>query len=227
MNNTSFITYSCSEKELSGNLSILPNEVLAHIFSYIPSHIDQKPLFSVCKRFAALAAKSFYSNRWLAKASFYQSLFTVKRLLKDERAEPSVKNNFALSLSISSCSTSIALELLDHPKLKLAEETSELFDSAVRYGLKEVVERFLKYPNIETIVDLQRLFLTAVKSNQREIVEIFLKQKRIDPSENLHEVFRLAISDEMRTELVKDERIQKILKNNKKDDFKPNHCSII
>lgn len=138
-------------------------------------------------------------------------------LLKDNRIEPSLKNNISLIQAVKKGFTDIVDILLKHNKFDPSILDNNLFIEAAKYGNIDIIKLLLLDNRVNPSAQNNRAFIEAVKNHNIDIIKLLLQDNRIDPSSQNNEAFIWAIKGgdmNIINLLLQDKRVDPSAQNN-------------
>lgn len=183
-------TFSKDINEPAGAFSVVPTDILKDIFSNIPLYPDGYKLFSVCKRFAAIAYAFFdptiRNNMWFINACFKNHTATILRLLTDPRFNISHASQaiyHGITFACISSNITVVRAFLNHPRINLTlTKEIEPFFYACQHGQIEIVRELLKDNRIDPAARDNAAIKEACRKGYTEVIRELLKDERVDPS---------------------------------------------
>lgn len=178
-----FINQSPSRDNPDGYFSILPREIIEHIFSFIPPNKGDPRLFVVCKLFEDIAKYCYRIEHqiWIKKACLDGRIEIVKKLLKNPYVDPSIDDNYPIIYSSLRGYDKIIVELLKDSRVNPAAQNNFAIQGASANAHMEVVSVLLKDSRVDPSANGNYAIRIATVYNNISVKEELLKDPRVTP----------------------------------------------
>ncbi|MCI0382818.1 MAG: ankyrin repeat domain-containing protein [Chlamydiae bacterium] len=198
------------------NFSWIPNEVIAHIFSYL--NVKDCRISEVSRLWNALAIRYLNPNTpttkdqiWLTKVITSGHTNLAIDLIKfNQWINPGANNNAAIQLASQNGHFKVVKELLEDSRVDPSANNNEAIRNASEKGHLEVVKELLNDPRVDPSTNNNEAIRKASENNHPKVVKELLQDSRVNPSVNYNEAIRVASSigySEVVKELLKDRRV--------------------
>lgn len=191
-----------SQKENKSTDTCSPNHTNAdtdskkttNFFNDLPDKVSLKIFSLIDHRDVLLVNKLFYKIGWLAfdpginsssmlrGAVKARDIASVKKLLQDERIDPSAKNNYALKKACRKGFTRIVTLLLAHPKVDPGAEDNYAIKFASERGHAKVVRLLLAHEKVDPSSEDNRAIILACRYGHKKVVKLLLAHPKVDPT---------------------------------------------
>jgi len=106
----------------------------------------------------------------------------VRMFLDEFKADPSVKDNFAVLAASKNGHIDIVRLFLDDPRVSLTTENDDVLNMACKKGQLDLVRIFLAENRIDPTANDGRAFATACEGGYVDVAKLMMEDSRIDPS---------------------------------------------
>ncbi len=128
-----------------------------------------------------------YRNYGYVDSDDHSKVFFL--LLRDNRIDPSIKNNFAITEASRQGKTKLVKLLLQDKRVNPAANDNEAIREAC-YENNEIVKLLLQDKRVDPAANNNEVILVASRRGYADIVELLLKDTRVDPTANDNEPIR-------------------------------------
>jgi hypothetical protein len=123
-------------------------------------------------------------NNLFEEAVGLNNVELLELLLQDVRADPSVKNNYAIRLASCKGHLTVVDRLLQDPRVDPSANNNEAIRRASENGHLAVVNRLLQDSRVDPSVDDNYAICFSSEKGHLDVVDRLLQDERVDPSAN-------------------------------------------